>query len=256
MLMYVQPYSPEMHHIRSTIPILWETEKTNPSRKYWFDLLTSGPLVSAGQRGSAFLWWVCKYRFSPNIVGRRKQVPCAVFSDRHAMRASGSCCWIMRVARSQSHPAAANCLKWPTSENSYSGSSKQLASWQEQELGLKLRRSRNKWGRNIERQKAAALHSWHKSSFFCSKCCAHMLGWKHTSLLLDPIRHHISRTIIAKFNQLDDVRGRGCKRQGQAMERARKRTGGEGWQWHHAFRAGAGPEANAEYTPNSLVYFP
>lgn len=75
----------------------------------------------------------------------RCHVWCSVTDMR--CKASGSCCWIMRVARSQSHPAAANCLKWPTSENSYSGSPKQLARWQEQELGLKLRTRRNRWGR-------------------------------------------------------------------------------------------------------------
>lgn len=131
-------------------------EKYHP-RKFWFDLLTSWPLVNTGHRSSAPLWWVCKYRFSQHIVGRILQVPCVVFSDRHVMQASGSCCWIMRVARSQSHPAAANCLKWPTSESSYSGSSKQLASWQEQELGQKLRMSRNIWGRNKERRQEQCI---------------------------------------------------------------------------------------------------
>lgn len=165
------------------IIILLRGKKKTPSRTYWLniDLLTYWALVYTGQPGSAPLWWVCRYRFPQHIVGRITQVPCVVFSDRHAMQASGSCCWVMRVAPSQSHPAAANCLKWPTSENSYSGSSKQLASWQEQELGLKLRTSRNKWGRNRERQKAGTMHSWHKSPFSFKILCTH--AWLNAHII-------------------------------------------------------------------------
>lgn len=81
-----------------------------------------------------------------------------------------------------------------------------------------------------------------------------MLSWRHA--------HHdfwtqlsIKCSIKANFNHQSESEGKRVEKQVKQIKRS-KGTGGEGWRWHHAFRAEAGPQASAEYTPNSLVYFP
>lgn len=130
------------------------------------------------------------------------QVPCVACSDRLVMQASGSCCWIIRVARSQSHPAAANCLKWPTSEKGYSGSQKtagKLAG-----AGIRTETVDENVG-EIWSRVAEEAGTMHSKFFFIL-----ILG--HTGLVEDT--HHyfwaqlsINYTIIAKCNQLSGVRG-------------------------------------------------
>lgn len=118
------------------------------------------------------------------------QVPCVACSDRLVMQASGSCCWIMRVARSQSHPAAANCLKWPTSEKGYSRSQKtagKLAG-----AGIRTETMDENVGEiwSGEGEEEETMHSWPQVLFYFN-FCSHWLGWRHTSLLLGPIKHQL-----------------------------------------------------------------
>lgn len=66
-------------------------------------------LTLLGQCGSVPLWRVCKYKCSQHGVGRMVLGKADAGStcecrDRLVMQASGSCCQIMRVACSQSHP--------------------------------------------------------------------------------------------------------------------------------------------------------